>query len=324
MDSDWCLTAAKTANDHFKKICPKFDPQQWTVMAAIMDDKHDILAMATGIKCVPECRLVDGATNTRLPCYYDTVRDMHAEVLCRRALIRYILLNPGSLGRLYMYVTKVPCGDCALPPPDQPEPSSKKCRTGTAKGMEERWRRGVVRTKPGRGDAPPTRSVSCSDKLALWNAVGLQGHYMDGCVRLSAIIIDDPRADHAQCLTSLLDRVGVDPNTTKVHCIDTKLFPQGDESKRRCPLSIIWHKGMSKPESIVDGRKLGSRPPVEGVLPPKSVSSVATSCLERLAGRVESGEYERVKADIIRRYLSDWPRIDQHIGYRDEPSENRN
>lgn len=32
---------------------------------------------------------------------------------------------------------------------------------------------GVVRTKPGRGDR--TLSVSCSDKLARWNAVGVQG-----------------------------------------------------------------------------------------------------------------------------------------------------
>ena len=31
---------------------------------------------------------------------------------------------------------------------------------------------GAVRTKPGRGD--PTRSLSCSDKLLKWRALGLQ------------------------------------------------------------------------------------------------------------------------------------------------------
>lgn len=32
-----------------------------------------------------------------------------------------------------------------------------------------------LRTKPGRADSPPTTSHSCSDKLAVWSLVGLQG-----------------------------------------------------------------------------------------------------------------------------------------------------
>lgn len=34
---------------------------------------------------------------------------------------------------------------------------------------------GVLRTKPGRADAPTTASMSCSDKIAAWNVLGLQG-----------------------------------------------------------------------------------------------------------------------------------------------------
>ena len=34
---------------------------------------------------------------------------------------------------------------------------------------------GAIRTKPGRADSPPTTSFSCSDKIATWSVLGLQG-----------------------------------------------------------------------------------------------------------------------------------------------------
>jgi tRNA-specific adenosine deaminase 1 len=44
-----------------------------------------------------------------------------------------------------------------------------------ARGRDNYGLLGVIRTKPGRADSLPTRSMSCSDKIALWNVVGFQG-----------------------------------------------------------------------------------------------------------------------------------------------------
>lgn len=57
---------------------------------------------------------------------------------------------------------------------------------------------GVLRTKPGRADSPPTLSMSCSDKIAAWNVLGMQGALASGIfdpIYASAIVIGD--VDHS-------------------------------------------------------------------------------------------------------------------------------
>lgn len=51
----------------------------------------------------------------------------------------------------------------------------------------------ALRTKPGRADSPPTSSMSCSDKIAKWAALGFQGALLSRVLEpifINKIIID--------------------------------------------------------------------------------------------------------------------------------------
>lgn len=139
-------------------------------------------------------------------------------------------LRPGV--RIHMFVSHPPCGDAAILGGDHRNaeklsPDSVKlkgARTG-AKPLKRRrqadddvtsselpdggWdipgsgdvepysmpqTTGVVRRKPGKGD--PTLSVSCSDKLARWTLLGLQGSllgsFFDRPVYLNSLIVGVP------------------------------------------------------------------------------------------------------------------------------------
>ena len=61
-----------------------------------------------------------------------------------------------------------------------------------ARGRDNYGLLGVLRTKPGRADSPPTLSMSCSDKIARWCVLGIQGalasHILDA-IYVSEIIL---------------------------------------------------------------------------------------------------------------------------------------
>ncbi|VDC06243.1 unnamed protein product [Peniophora sp. CBMAI 1063] len=107
-----------------------------------------------------------------------------------------------------------------------------------SRGRDNYARLGVLRTKPGRADAPAVLSMSCSDKIARWSVLGVQGALASDMVPepiyIDAIVIGE--VDHsmrdiveADCDRALHGRLANLPNLPeglrsskpKVHFTDT-------------------------------------------------------------------------------------------------------
>ncbi|KAI9331412.1 adenosine deaminase/editase [Zopfochytrium polystomum] len=230
---------------------------EWTVLAGIVMLKpatpHRIgsascVALGCGVKC---------SSFRNLSSQGDCLHDMHAEVVCRRAFIRFLMdhiekafqsesevfvFRPEPEGPLFalrsgiefhMYVSQTPCGDASMEQSlsaqteeEREKNESKKrqyqehgcgrqklpkltnsterestlppaladalTRGTLIRGRLNPETTGCLRTKPGRIDSEISLSLSCSDKIARWCALGVGGallsHFCDPIYLLSLTI----------------------------------------------------------------------------------------------------------------------------------------
>ncbi|KAK1256003.1 hypothetical protein MKX07_008262 [Trichoderma sp. CBMAI-0711] len=192
---------ARTVISQFDKLPSKRKPcvrdnglNEWVPLSGIVAERNGVLtclALATGMKCLPASKLTEAKGVA--------IHDWHAEILAIRTFNRFLLDECQTLVemkedvKLHMYCSEAPCGDASmelimaaqadaspwqLPTPPKPVSANTPTdleadSTAQLPGRAYFSQLGIVRRKPARGDAPPTLSKSCSDKISLKQCTSL-------------------------------------------------------------------------------------------------------------------------------------------------------
>lgn len=130
---------------------------------------------------------------------------------------------------------------------------------------------GEIRTKPGRGE--PTLSISCSDKMAKWNVLGIQGaliyRFLENPIYISSVTLCDPQFCDVEATERAIWKRFID---TQFICSSSFVVNQPivqicrgvqfdyakNEHREPAPGSIVWCKiGKYQHQVAVNGKRQG-------------------------------------------------------------------
>jgi len=354
---------------------PEKDKNEFTLLAGFVVEEFDdkkisssfrCVALGTGTKCIPSSkRRKDGCV----------LCDSHAEVIARRALVRWMheeifkastasspktsvfvrdactkMFKLKGNVKLHFFISQPPCGDAAVfrvvkkekekeeeEEEEEEEEILQKDTKGRGLKRVKRGHPGVTgakivalsdnkedvatyninaefgvseqetnrcRIKPGRGDL--TSSMSCSDKIAKWIMLGLQGTLLSPVishpVRMSTITIGSNEAlgddivEHIarSSRRAFIDRIPLSlrnkflnveepprvvvinlSTTNAEHQCLLQSFSSATRGKERvsCPTSINWYENCGKQEVTVGASGFKAGAPKPTLEAPLAISS---------------------------------------------------